>query len=121
LAVAPPASEPTRVEKLEAEQRAVHGESPLALSAVGVRRALAEPLGRPARPTTLSWSGAPWVPGSRAVGVMLMNTLIMIAFIMNMFIDRGRELAFPEKRFQSGKAELVVVYGRRRELVRRSC
>jgi len=44
-----------------------------------------------------------------------MNMLIMIAFIMNMFIDRGRELAFLEKRFQSGKAELVVVYGRRRE------
>jgi len=29
-----------------------------------------------------------------------MNTLIMIAFIMNMFIDRGRELTFLEKRFQ---------------------
>jgi AAA+ ATPase superfamily predicted ATPase len=45
---------------------------------------------------------------------MLMNTLIMIIFMMNAFIDRGRELAFLEKRFQSGRAELVVVYGRRR-------
>jgi AAA+ ATPase superfamily predicted ATPase len=45
---------------------------------------------------------------------MLMNTLIMNMNMMNMFIDRGRELAFLEKRFQSGRAELVVVYGRRR-------
>jgi hypothetical protein len=41
-----------------------------------------------------------------------MNTLIMIAFIMNALIDRRRELVFLEKRFQSGKAELMVVYGR---------
>ena len=115
MAVAPPAREPTGVEKLEAEQRAVHGESPLALSAVGVCRAPTEPLGRPARSTTLSWSGAPWSSWLSCSWVMLMNMLIMIAFIMNMFIDRGRELAFLEKRFQSGKAELVVVYGRRRE------
>jgi AAA+ ATPase superfamily predicted ATPase len=45
---------------------------------------------------------------------MLMSTLIMNTNMMSVFIDRGRELAFLEKRFQSGRAELVVVYGRRR-------
>ncbi|MBX7234182.1 MAG: ATP-binding protein [Caldilineales bacterium] len=42
-----------------------------------------------------------------------------------MFVNRVRELAFLEKRFASGQAEMVVLYGRRRvgktELLRRFC
>lgn len=42
-----------------------------------------------------------------------------------MFVNRVRELAFLERRYASGQAELVVLYGRRRvgktELLRRCC
>lgn len=42
-----------------------------------------------------------------------------------MFVNRVRELAFLEKHYASGKAEMLVLYGRRRvgktELLRRFC
>jgi len=43
-----------------------------------------------------------------------MIVIMMIKIIMSAFIDRGRELAFLEDRYRSGRAELIVVYGRRR-------
>jgi len=43
-----------------------------------------------------------------------MNTFMMIVIMMNTFINRSNELSFLEERYRSSKAELIVVYGRRR-------
>lgn len=43
-----------------------------------------------------------------------MNTFIMIINMMNIFINRERELQFLEERYLSNRAELIIIYGRRR-------
>jgi len=39
---------------------------------------------------------------------------IMNMFMMNVFIDRKNELDFLERRYREGRAELIIMYGRRR-------
>ena len=43
-----------------------------------------------------------------------MNKFIMIINMMNIFINRERELQFLEERYLSNRAELIIIYGRRR-------
>jgi len=43
-----------------------------------------------------------------------MNMFMMIVIMMITFINRGRELGFLEERYRSHRAELIIVYGRRR-------
>jgi AAA+ ATPase superfamily predicted ATPase len=43
-----------------------------------------------------------------------MNAFIMIINMMNIFINRERELQFLEERYLSNRAELIIIYGRRR-------
>jgi AAA+ ATPase superfamily predicted ATPase len=40
--------------------------------------------------------------------------MVSIILVKPEFVDRERELAWLEERFQSGGAELLVIYGRRR-------
>jgi len=42
-----------------------------------------------------------------------MNTFIIIINIMNIFINRERELQFLEERHLSNRAELIIIYGRK--------
>jgi AAA+ ATPase superfamily predicted ATPase len=43
-----------------------------------------------------------------------MNMFMMIVIMMITFINRSKELSFLEERYRSPRAELIVVYGRRR-------
>jgi AAA+ ATPase superfamily predicted ATPase len=43
-----------------------------------------------------------------------MNMFMMIVIMMITFIDRSKELSFLEERYRSHRAELIVMYGRRR-------
>jgi AAA+ ATPase superfamily predicted ATPase len=45
---------------------------------------------------------------------MFMNMFMMIVIMMITFIDRSKELSFLEERYRSHRAELIVMYGRRR-------
>jgi AAA+ ATPase superfamily predicted ATPase len=40
--------------------------------------------------------------------------MFMNMFMMITFINRSKELSFLEERYRSPRAELIVVYGRRR-------